>query len=112
MKIFRYLRFVILAAVCLAASPAAPVPLRITAEAERLPQFDASGTLPSQKEFEKLVTTDAIAALKASITRGQREVRGYRTTFLKQERIGGTLHEPEEIAVAFREEPFAVHMQW
>jgi outer membrane lipoprotein-sorting protein len=112
MKIFRYLRFVLLAGICLAASPAAPVPARTVIETERLPYFDTSGALPSQKQFEKLATTDAIATLKASIIRAQREVRGYRAIFLKQERMGGTLHPAEEIAVAFREEPFATLMLW
>jgi len=110
-SLLRSLALIALAVICLAAAPASPIPLRTT-ETERLPHFDTSGTLPSQREFERLAMTDAIAALKASITRAGREVRGYRAMFLKQERIGGKLHDPEEIAVAFREEPFGVAMHW
>ena len=70
----------------------------MNASSERLPSFDTSGALPTQSEFEKFAASDAIAALQASIIRSQREFRGFRGTFVKQERIGGTLHPPEEIA--------------
>lgn len=111
-SLIRSISLIGLTVICLAAGPAAPVPLRNALEIERLPHFDTTGTLPTPKQFELLASTDAIATLKMSITRAQREVRGYRAIFLKQERIGGTFHPMEEIAVAFREEPFAVLMQW
>ena len=106
------LRNILIAAVCFAASPTAPIVTRTNAGLEHLPGFDAIRELPTQKDFEKFATTDAIAALQASITRSRRESRGFRGTFVKQERIGGTLHPPEEITVAFREEPYAVRMLW
>jgi len=106
------LRNLLIAGVCFAASPTAPIVSHMNASSERLPSFDTSGVLPTQSEFEKFAASDAIAALQASIIRSQREFRGFRGTFVKQERIGGTLHPPEEIAVAFREEPYAVRMLW
>jgi hypothetical protein len=112
MIIINSLRNILFVVVCLAAGPTTPIVQSTSTNSDRLPTFDSSGALPTNAEFAKLASTDAIAALKASITRGQREYRGFRGTFLKQERIGGTLHPPEEIAVAFREEPYAVRMIW
>jgi len=111
-RLSRSFVLIVFVVVCLAAGPTSPTPTRTKTNTDRLPTFDATGALPTNEEFAKLTLSNAIAALKASITRSQREYRGFKATFLKQERIGGTLHPPEEIAVAFREEPYAVRMIW
>ncbi|MEM1060952.1 MAG: DUF1571 domain-containing protein [Planctomycetota bacterium] len=40
------------------------------------------------------------------------ESEGYTATFVRQEAVGGTLREPETIALKVRNEPFAVYMKW
>jgi hypothetical protein len=66
----------------------------------------------SPQQFEELVQCDPLAAIAAGLTRYKRDVRGMTATLLKQERIGKTLHPPEVVRVAIREEPFAVLMIW
>lgn len=41
-----------------------------------------------------------------------RKVPHYTATFQRQERIDGDLHEPEEIELKIRHEPFSVYMHW
>jgi hypothetical protein len=80
--------------------PPAPPPIKSTAE------------LPTADEFAHLVTTDAFAALDACLLRYSREVKGYRTLLIKQERVNGKLGPIEQIDAAFREEPFSVFLSW
>ncbi len=64
------------------------------------------------KDISSLASADPVAFLEASIARYEREVKGYRATLIKQERIGGKLQPPERVACWFREEPFSVRMDW
>ena len=68
--------------------------------------------VPSAKEMAKLIRDDPIAFLEYAIDHYDREVKGYRATLFKQERIGGTLRPAERIEVHFREKPFSVLMDW
>jgi hypothetical protein len=68
--------------------------------------------LPDNAAMGRLARTDPIAFLENCLRRYDREVRGYRTTFLKQERLEGALQRTEVIDVAFRERPFSVLMTW
>jgi hypothetical protein len=62
--------------------------------------------------MEKLVRDDPIAFLEHAISHYDREVKGYRATLLKHERIKGKLRPAERIEVCFREKPFSVLMDW
>jgi hypothetical protein len=73
---------------------------------------DTAAALPDQAALERLVRTDPIAFMRACIRRYDREVKGYRCTFAKQERIGGKLQRSEIIDVSFRENPFSVLFVW
>jgi hypothetical protein len=73
---------------------------------------DRGGDLPSNAEMEKLAQTDPIAFLENCLRRYDREVKSYRVTLQKQERLGGTLQGTEVIEACFREEPFSVRMDW
>ncbi len=73
---------------------------------------DDGKELPAESQMARLARTEPIAFLDACIARYDREVKGYRCTLIKQERINGELHKPEEVRVAFREEPFSVLMEW
>jgi hypothetical protein len=73
---------------------------------------DDGAALPDQATLERLVRTDPIAFMRACIRRYDRDVKGYRCTFVKQERIGGKLQRTEVIDVSFRENPFSVLFVW
>jgi uncharacterized protein DUF1571 len=61
---------------------------------------------------QELLHYHPLQFLEMSLERYKREVAGYTTRFLKQERIGGTLNPPETLDVWFREQPFSVLMYW
>jgi hypothetical protein len=93
--------------------PPLPLDHRLSGEEPALREVrDRGGRLPSNAEMEKLARTDPVAFLENCLRRYDREVKGYRATLQKQERIGGTLQSTEVIDVAFREEPFSVLMKW
>jgi hypothetical protein len=73
---------------------------------------DDGKELPADSKMARLAETDPMAFLEACIARYDREVKGYWCTLIKQERINGELHKPEETRVGFREEPFSVLMEW
>lgn len=67
--------------------------------------------------MEKLARTDPVAFINACVERHDREVRGYRVTLSKRERVGGKLYPPENrptevVRCSFREKPFSVRMDW
>jgi hypothetical protein len=103
------------------------LPLCCVLAPEGLPRADDSGrpapaklakvaddgkALPDQSAMEKLARTDPLAFLENCLKRYDREVKGYTATLQKQERVRGKLQRTEVIAVAFREKPFSVLMDW
>ena len=72
----------------------------------------AAGERPSPTEWESLLTTDPVAALRAARDRYAAEATGVRMVMHKQERLGGTLQPPEVVDVLVRETPYAVRMIW
>lgn len=73
---------------------------------------DTGKPLPSEAEMERLAKSDPIRFLETCIQRYDREVKGYTTELVKQERIEGRLERREVIDVSFREDPFSVLMRW
>jgi hypothetical protein len=63
-------------------------------------------------DFAALARTDPVAMLDAAVRRYRAEVRGFRATLHKQERLAGTLYQPEVLRVAVRETPYAAKMLW
>jgi hypothetical protein len=77
------------------------------------PAADDDGSpLPDAAGFERLARTDPVAVMRASLRRYDRDVKGYRCTFVKQERLGGKLQRTEVVDVSFRENPFSVLFDW
>jgi hypothetical protein len=73
----------------------------------------APGVYRSKKvSDEALPEKDPVAFLEKCLKHYDRTVKGYRTVFHKQERIGGRLNKPEEIRVSFREKPYSVFFEW
>jgi hypothetical protein len=60
----------------------------------------------------KLAGEDPVAFIRNVIRRYDREVKGYRVTLDKQERVRGKLLPKEVVRAAFREQPFSVLMEW
>ena len=64
------------------------------------------------RAFEELAAKDPVAFLARCLSRYEKEVKGYRCIFVKQERVAGKLGPKERIRVHFKEKPFSVHMDW
>lgn len=67
--------------------------------------------------LDNMMETRPLAFLLLCMERYDREVRGYKLTFVKKERIAGKLHPPEKdkyeiIDVVCREQPFSVFFNW
>jgi hypothetical protein len=65
--------------------------------------------------LENLLSNQPLAFLEMCLERYEREVRGYKLTMLKRERIRGRLYPPngyEKVHAHFREQPFSVLMNW
>ncbi len=73
---------------------------------------DDGAALPDNAAMTRLAKDDPIRFLENCLKRYDREVRGYRLTLVKQERMGGKLQPSESIQVAFRERPFSVLLTW
>jgi hypothetical protein len=77
------------------------------------PKFvDTGSALPEADRFAELARTDPVAMLEKCLTRYTREVKGFRATFAKRERLDGVLHEPEVVKLAVRYDPLTVAMRW
>lgn len=74
---------------------------------------DAGDRLPTADEFAELARTEPVRMLEAALTRYKREVKGgFKAVLHKRERIGGTLHPPERVRIAVRNDPAAVSLVW
>jgi hypothetical protein len=62
--------------------------------------------------MEKLAKTDPVAFLERVVDKYDKEVRSFRCTLEKQERVKGKLFPREVIDCRFREKPFSVRMDW
>jgi len=50
--------------------------------------------------------------LEMCMRKYEKDVRGYKVMFEKQEKVKGSLKNPERVVCHFREKPFSVHMEW
>lgn len=78
-----------------------------------LHRLGARGAVP----LENLLHARPLEFLDLCLDRYEREVRSYKLTFLKRERVAGKLYPPEgkgfeKMQVHFRDRPFSVHMAW
>ena len=64
------------------------------------------------KALDDLAKNKPVEFLEASLDKYDKEVKGYRLLFLKQERVKDKLRPAEKIIIHFREEPFSVHFHW
>ncbi|MFW6132483.1 MAG: DUF1571 domain-containing protein [Planctomycetota bacterium] len=63
-------------------------------------------------KVERLGKTDHAALLSYCLEQYEGRFANYTCTFVKQERIGGTLQKPQTIEVKFAESPYSVAMKW
>jgi hypothetical protein len=73
---------------------------------------DAGAPLPDEATLYALAEEDPVAFLEWCIRRCQREIRGMRLRLRKHERTLGQQRSPEEIAVEYQVNPFAVLFHW
>jgi hypothetical protein len=73
---------------------------------------DAGSAVPDAATLDRLVRTDPVAFMRTCVRHYDRTVKGYRCTFVKQERMGGKLQRSEVTGVSFRDNPFSVLMVW
>jgi len=82
-----------------------PAPAAVVAD-------DGKQALPAANEMERLARDNPIGFLEDCIRRYQREVKGYRCTFQKQERLEGKLQDKEVIEAWYREKPHSALFHW
>ncbi len=99
------------AAVCALSAPRGPEVIPAT-NSDPTARVATAGKLPTPEQFLALAESDPVAMYEACVRRYKQEVRGFRAVLHKQERVKDTLHPPEIVRVAVREEPFAVQMIW
>lgn len=63
-------------------------------------------------ENEQFARRDTLGFLKSCRAQYCDRVQDYRCRFIKRERVHGAMSSEQEIDVAYREEPFSVHMTW
>ena len=97
---------------CLVVAPDSPPPVPDSPAPALHEVADDGAPLPSPEKLVGLAKEDPVAFLEVCLRRYDREVRGYRCTLQKQERLGGKLQRSEVIDVDFREKPFAVLLDW
>ena len=105
-----WLSLSVIAAVSFAAAPA-PRPLP-TPSGPPLDDAIATTGPTTADDLARLARTDPVGLLDACRRKFKADVRTYRVTFHKQERINGELFPPEVIRLTVREEPYAVLMLW
>ncbi|QEL19665.1 DUF1571 domain-containing protein [Limnoglobus roseus] len=107
----RLLLFLFLVVVCLLAVPNGP-PLAQTPATVVAPTLLTHDQMPTVEEFAHLAKTNPMAMLNASMSRYRADVRGYTCTMEKSESVKGGDFTTEIVDVSFRDDPFAVVMQW
>jgi hypothetical protein len=105
------MRYPLFLALCLAVVPDVPPSGRPAAAPIAVVKDDGTA-LPNEARLERLARTDPVAFLEACLRRYDREVKGYRATLQKRERLAGKVQDLEVIDVAFREKPFSVLFDW
>src|SRR5690349_242187 len=109
------LRLLVFLPLCLFFAPSRPsatVSLTVQNADARPAVADDKAALPDAAQLDRLAHEKPMAFLEACLRRYQREVKGYTCNFYKHERVGENLYDPEEIKVAFREQPFSVLFVW
>ncbi len=75
-------------------------------------KIKTTGTDEAPAELVKLARTDHVALLEKCLANYRRNYQDFKCTFVKQERVGGVLKEPQWIDVKFLGKPFSVAMKW
>lgn len=64
----------------------------------------------SPGSMEQMARTDPLGFAEYCLNRCRERIKDYRCTFIKQEKINGTLLDPQTVDVRFRSDPFSVDM--
>ena len=102
----RWITATVIGVVCLAATP---LPRRVLAP---LSSVHRTGYSPPGEVGPARPESDPVRFLEQTRDQVAAEIKGYRATLRKQERILGTLHPPEVVAISVRMQPYAVRLRW
>lgn len=69
-------------------------------------------SLTPEQKLQRHLQADPADALKALLANYEREIRDYRCTFIKKERVNGTLCDEQVMEAKFKEDPFSVYLNW
>lgn len=94
------------------AQGAAPAAKRVAQPAASVAPLPAASTSHVPAALVALAQADPLAVIRRGIEQCDRELRDYRCTFIKQERVQGKLRDEEQIDVRYRREPKSVFMVW
>ncbi|MBI5722945.1 MAG: DUF1571 domain-containing protein [Planctomycetes bacterium] len=75
------------------------------------PQYSTTRPAGVSDEIDRLARTDQIALLEKCLA-GCGKYADYACLFIKQERVGGNVKDPQWVDVRFRAQPFSVAMAW
>src|SRR5262249_18772639 len=96
----------------LAAAPSGPAH-RDRAPERSVPVISDDGRpLSDAEQVGRLARERPLEFVEECLRRYRRDVHGYTLTMTKEERIDGQLQSPEEMEVAFREQPYSVALRW
>ena len=96
----------------LAAAPSGPARLARPPERPVPVINDDNRPPPDAEQMGRLARERPLEFVEECLRRYRRDVRGYTLTMTKEERINGQLEKPEEMEVAFREQPYSVALRW
>jgi hypothetical protein len=96
----------------LAAAPSGPARLARPPERPVPVIGDDDRPPPDAEQMGRLARERPLEFVEECLRRYRRDVRGYTLTMTKEERINGQLEKPEEMEVAFREQPYSVALTW
>jgi hypothetical protein len=96
----------------LAAAPAGPARRGRPPERPVPVLSDDGRPLSDAEQMERLARERPVEFVEECLRRYRRDVHAYALTMTKEERIDGQLQPPEEMEVAFREQPYSVWLRW
>lgn len=69
-------------------------------------------SLTAEQRMKRHLQTNPLDALKTMLADYEREIHDYRCTFIKKERVNGSLRDEQVMVAKFKEDPFSVHLNW
>ena len=85
---------------------------RVLVHAEAAVRVHDVGPNAGTDPFELQARQNPLGVLHEALRSYDRRVRDYTCTFVKQEKVNGSLGKRQDVRVKFRQEPYSVFMEW